>query len=58
MLLGIPNRDFLIAFSDRSKHKTAVSQQIRADFKSKPFPLTSDLLTWQLGQIREYQPRQ
>lgn len=58
MLLGIPNRDFLIAFSDRSKHKTAVSQQVRADCKSKEFPLTPELLTWQLGQIREYQPKQ
>ena len=58
MLLGIPNRDFLIAFSDRNPGKTAVIQQIRADFKSKPFPLTPELLTWQFGQIREHQPRQ
>ncbi len=58
MLLGIPNRDFLIAFSDRHPEKTAVIQQIRADFKSKPFPLTPELLVWQLGQIREYAPKQ
>lgn len=58
MLLGIPNRDFMIAFSDRNSEKTAVIQQIRADFKHKPNPLTPDLLTWQLGQIREYAPKQ
>ncbi|MBE2220869.1 MAG: DUF1444 family protein [Anaerolineae bacterium] len=58
MLLGIPNRDFLIAFSDRNSEKTAVIQQIRADFKHKPNPLTPDLFTWQLGQIREYAPKQ
>ena len=45
MLLAIPNGDFLIAFSDRHPEKTAVIHQIRADFKSKPFPLTPELST-------------
>ena len=58
MLLAIPNRGFLIAFSDRHPEKTAVVHQIREDFKSKEFPLTPDLFVWQLGQIREYAPKQ
>lgn len=58
MLLGIPNRDFLIAFSDRHPEKTAVIHQIREDFKNKEFPLTPDLLVWENGKVREYAPKQ
>lgn len=58
MLLGIPNRDFLIAFSDRHPEKTAVIHQIREDFKSKEFPLTPDLFVWENGKVRENEPKQ
>lgn len=57
MLLGIPNRDFIIAFSDR--HPAGVkpiAHQVQQDVRQQQYPLTGRLLTWRDGQIREYQP--
>jgi uncharacterized protein YtpQ (UPF0354 family) len=59
MLLGIPNRDFLIAFSDRDPaHVAAIAGQMRRDVKERDHPLCADLLVWQGGRVREYRPRQ
>ena len=55
MLIGIPNRDFLIAFSDRNPaHVAAIAGQVRRDAAKRDHPLCADLLLWQNGRIREY----
>ncbi len=59
MLLGVPNRDFLIAFSDRDpEHVAAIASQMRHDVKERDHPLCADLLVWQGGRVREYRPKQ
>jgi hypothetical protein len=58
MLIGIPNRDFLIAFSDRDPdHVAAIARQVRRDARQRDHALCADLLVWQDGQIREYRPK-
>jgi len=55
MLIGIPNRDFLIAFSDRDPaHVAAIARQVRRDAAKRDHPLCADLLLWKDGRIREY----
>lgn len=55
MLIGVPNRDFLIAFSDRNPaHVAAIAGQVRRDAAQHDHPLCADLLVWRDGQIREY----
>lgn len=56
MLLGIPNRDLLLAFSDRHPAKTAVMRQIRRDYQRHKHPLFSSLLAWEKGLLKEYEP--
>lgn len=56
LLLGIPNRDLLLAFSDRHPAKTAVIRQIRRDCQCHKHPLFSSLLVWEKGLIKEYEP--
>lgn len=58
MLIGVPNRDFLIAFSDRDPtHVAAIARQVRLDAAQRAHPLCAELLVWQEGQVREYRPR-
>ncbi len=58
MLIGLPNRDFLIAFSDLDPaHVNAIAKQVRRDAKQRDHPLCADLLVWQNGKIREYRPK-
>ena len=54
MLIGIPNRDFLIAFGERHPDQPALTRQIRRDAKRGQDPLSKHLLIWQNGKIREY----
>jgi hypothetical protein len=59
MLIGIPNRDFLIAFSDRNPtHLAAIAGQVRRDAAKRDHPLCADLLVWQDGQIKEFHSKQ
>jgi uncharacterized protein YtpQ (UPF0354 family) len=59
MLIGIPNRDFLIAFSGHdSAHVAAITRQVRRDARQRDHPLCADLLVWQDGRISEYRPKQ
>ncbi len=52
MLLGAPNRDFLIAFSDRDPEQVAaMTQQIRHDAAQREGSLTKELLLWQKGRV-------
>ncbi|MBL7163300.1 MAG: DUF1444 family protein [Anaerolineales bacterium] len=58
MLIGVPNRDFLIAFSDRDpEHVAAMSQQVHRDAKVRQHALCGELLLWENGRVREYQIR-
>lgn len=57
LLLGIPNRDFLIGFGDHDpQHVATMARQVRSDAGKMERPLTSSLLVWQDGQLRELQP--
>lgn len=52
MLLGVPNRDFLIAFSDRDPEQvTAITQQVRRDAAQREGGLTKELLMWRNGRV-------
>jgi uncharacterized protein YtpQ (UPF0354 family) len=52
MLLGVPNRDFLIGFSDRDPEQVAgMIQQLRRDAAQREGGLTSELLMWRNGRV-------
>ena len=56
LLVGIPNRDFLIGFSDQDpQHVASILRQVRTDAAKMPRPLTSNVLLWHEGSLREYQ---
>lgn len=56
MVIGIPNRDFLIAFSDANDEiMRNVAQQIQADSVNRQYGLTDQLFTLADGQVREYE---
>jgi uncharacterized protein YtpQ (UPF0354 family) len=55
MLLGVPNRDFLIGFSDRDPEQaTAMIQQVRRDAAQREGALTGELLMWHKGRVAPY----
>lgn len=57
MLIGIPNRDFIIAFSH--KHPAGIEgieTQVAQDARTKERPLSGRLLKWKDGNIREFRP--
>ncbi len=57
MLIGISNRDFIIAFSDQNPSGVeGVAGQVRRDASQRQHPLLSRLLLWQDGKIKEYGP--
>ena len=56
MVIGIPNRDFIIAFSERNPSFGSISQQIVEDARTQEHPLTPRLLVWRDGVVREQQP--
>lgn len=52
MLLGVPNRDFLIGFSDRDPEQVAgMIQQLRRDAAQREGGLISELLMWRNGRV-------
>ncbi|MBP1467694.1 DUF1444 family protein [Candidatus Chloroploca sp. M-50] len=56
MVIGIPNRDFLIAFSDADREiLTNIANQIQLDAAQRDHGLTDQLFTLRGGQIREYE---
>ncbi len=58
MLLGIPNRDFLIAFSDRNPEQVdAIARQVRRDATKRDHPLSASIFVWKNGRISDYRPR-
>ena len=58
MLVGLPNRDFLIAFSDRNRaHLAAIARRVRRDAACPDHSLSAELPAWRDRQVREYRPR-
>lgn len=56
LVIGIPNRDFLIIFSDAEQTiLTAVAHQIQREAAERAHGLTDQLFTIKNGQVREYQ---
>ncbi len=59
MLIGAPNRDFLIAFGDRNpKHAAIMANQVQKDARRMPRPLSGRLMVWEDGKLREHEPLQ
>lgn len=55
MVIGVPNRDFLILFSDHDEALfTSIAHQIQRDAAEQPYGLTDQLFTIEDGQVREY----
>jgi uncharacterized protein YtpQ (UPF0354 family) len=56
LVIGIPNRDFLIGFSDANPEiLEQIAQQIQADAAGREYGLTEQLFTLESGQVREYE---
>ncbi|HET9223097.1 MAG TPA: DUF1444 family protein, partial [Roseiflexaceae bacterium] len=54
LVIGIPNRDFLIGFSDANPEiLERIAQQIQADSAGREYGLTEQLFTLESGQVRE-----
>jgi uncharacterized protein YtpQ (UPF0354 family) len=55
LIVGIPNRDFLIAFSDANPEiLQAIAQQVQADTVGREYGITDQLFTLDAGVVREY----
>jgi uncharacterized protein YtpQ (UPF0354 family) len=55
LVIGIPNRDFLIAFSDANPEiLRAVAMQVQADAAGREYGLTDQLFTLVKGVVKEY----
>ena len=52
LFLGIPNRDFLIAWPPEFHRKDGFAAQIAKDFNSENHPLSPDLLVSETGKLR------
>jgi uncharacterized protein YtpQ (UPF0354 family) len=56
LVIGIPNRDFLIAFSDANPDiLRAIAHQVQLDSVQQAYGLTDQLFTLDKGQVREYE---
>ena len=56
LVIGIPNRDFLIGFSDANAEiLQRIAQQIQTDAVGREHGLTDQLFTLKAGEVREYE---
>jgi uncharacterized protein YtpQ (UPF0354 family) len=56
LVIGIPNRDFLIGFSDANPDiLERIAQQIQADAAGREYSITDQLFTLESGEVREYE---
>ena len=56
LVIGIPNRDFMIGFSDaNSEILQRIAQQIQADAAAREYGITDQLFTLDASEIREYE---
>ncbi|MBI5879971.1 MAG: DUF1444 family protein [Chloroflexi bacterium] len=57
LVIGIPNRDFLVAFGSADPAMVAaIGRQVALDAQSRPHPLTNTLFTFRSGQLERYGP--
>ncbi|WP_029214418.1 DUF1444 family protein [Kallotenue papyrolyticum] len=57
LVLGVPNRDFLIAFSDADPEIVErIRAQIARDQRAQQYPLSDELLTYRAGRLELYDP--
>jgi uncharacterized protein YtpQ (UPF0354 family) len=54
LILGIPNRDCLIAFGNANPITVEMTVQMNEDASTRPYALTSTLFTFQSGKLRVY----
>ena len=55
LVIGIPNRDFFIAFGNANPVLVGqIGQQVKQDARSRNYPLTSALFTFGDGQLKVY----
>ena len=55
LVIGIPNRDFLIGFSDANPDiLERIAQQVQSDVAGREYGLTDQLFTLEAGEVREY----
>jgi uncharacterized protein YtpQ (UPF0354 family) len=55
LVIGIPNRDFLIAFgNDNPLLVGQIGQQVKRDARERTYPLTGTLFTFRGGQLAVY----
>jgi len=55
LVIGIPNRDFLIGFSDANPDiLERIAQQVQSDAAGREYGLTDQLFTLEAGEVREY----
>jgi hypothetical protein len=56
LVIGIPNRDFLIGFSDVNPDIVErISMQIQTDVAAHKYGMTDQLFTLVSGEVREYE---
>jgi uncharacterized protein YtpQ (UPF0354 family) len=56
LVIGIPNRDFLIGFSDANPEiLERIGQQIQADAAGREYGITDQLFTLDAAEVREYE---
>jgi uncharacterized protein YtpQ (UPF0354 family) len=56
LVIGIPNRDFMIGFSDaNSEILQRIAQQVQADAAAREYGITDQLFTLDASEIREYE---
>jgi uncharacterized protein YtpQ (UPF0354 family) len=57
LVIGVPNRDFLIAFSDADPGVFAqIRAQIEVDAETQDHPISAQLLTYRDGKLALYEP--
>lgn len=54
LLIGIPNRDFMIGFARDNPNRESIVRQIGVDARTHDNPLTETLLVWRAGRVQEY----
>ncbi len=55
LVIGIPNRDFFIAFGNANPMLVGqIGQQVKQDAHTRNYPLTSTLFTFRDGELRVY----
>jgi uncharacterized protein YtpQ (UPF0354 family) len=58
LVIGVPSRDFLLAFSDRDRRIfEQIKTQIETDARVQAHPLTEQLFTYQNGALARYADR-